>query len=442
MNIKSRIMKVIGWLAHKHLLGVSIVAASILLAAIIIATGPTAKPQTLKEKAWPVSIVTARPGVLSPVLTVYGKVESRQTAMLKTSVSAPVARVLTPEGTWVNKGDLLIALDTTELNLSLKSADADYKRRLAVLVAARNDYAAEKKMTAHYRALEEIAAAKLKRNRSLYRSKMISDSILDQARQQADQASITWQQHLAKLSNYPSLIDQDKAMVDEGKAMVDKAKLDLAQAEIRAPFAGRVIQTLVAPGDRIQPGVPLIQVADYSQLEVRAPMPADTGFALRQRIHEGAKVFAVAVVDSRHIRCKLDRLSGDVKTGQSGVDAFFSPLAPANLDIGRIVSLTVTMPPEQDVVALPVQSVYRGNRVYKVVKDRLVGVEVQQVGEYVNDKHDYRLLVRSPQIHKGDHLITTQLPRAISGLLVNPIDPASLDEALVGRAGHASNAGS
>lgn len=442
MNMKSAMMAVVAWLARKRLLGVTFIAFSILLGAIIIATGPSAKPQPLEEKAWPVSIVTAEPKTLSPVLTVYGKVESSQMAVLKTSVSAPVKKVLTPEGTWVDKGDLMIVLDTTELELSVRSADAGYMRRLAVLAAARNDYAADRKMMAHYKALAEIAEARFDRSRALYKSKMISAALFDQAREQSDQAAITLEQEVARLANYPSIIAQDKAMVAEGKAKLDKSKLDLAQAQIRAPFAGRVIRTMVAPGDRIAPGSPLIQVADYNQLEVRAPMPADTGFVLRRYLDQGGRVSAVAQVDGHRIGCVLARLSGDVKQGQSGVDAFFSPVGAVNLDIGRIVSLTVTMPPQQNVVALPVQSIYQGGRVFKVAKHRLVGIHVHQVGEYVDNDGDYRILVRSASIHKGDRLMTTQLSRAITGLLVNPIDPSSFNEALAGQGKRKDAAGS
>ncbi|HKI74389.1 MAG TPA: hypothetical protein VJ998_07095, partial [Pseudomonadales bacterium] len=246
MNVKATTLRAIAWLAQRHLLGVSIVGVSIVLAALIIVTGPRSTPKPLKEKAWPVSIVKADPGAIAPTLSVYGKVESRHMAILKTSVSAPVESVLTPEGTWVNKGDVMIRLDKTELALSVRSADSDYKRRLAVLASARNDFASAKKMMSHYKALKEIAQAKLKRNQALFRKKMISDAILDEARQTADQSAITFEEHVSRVANFPSIIDQDEAMVAEGKAILDKAKLDLDQAEIRAPFSGRVIATMVA----------------------------------------------------------------------------------------------------------------------------------------------------------------------------------------------------
>lgn len=430
MTVKTTAARIVSWLAEKRLLGAAILGISFLVAAVIIVTGPEAEPQARTEKAWPVSVVKAEPAKLAPTLVAYGKVESRQMANLKTSISAPIAEVISQEGTWVEKGEVLIRMDTRELELSVRSAESEYKRRLAVLVAVKNDYASERRMTEHHRELKEIAEAKLKRHKELYASRMISDAILDEVRQQASERAITLEKHLARIANFPSLIEQDEAMVAEAKSILEKAKLDLEQAEIRAPFAGRVIKTFVAPGDRILPGTPLVQVADYSELEVRASIPANTGYGLRQRIREGVKVTAVAMLDGQKIVFVLDRLSGDVKPGQSGLDVFFSCEDGVNLDIGRIVDLTITLPPENDVVALPIQSIYENDRIYKVENDRLVGMRVKQVGEYLDGEGNFKVLVRSPAIKEGDRLITTQLPRAITGLLVEPIDASKFDEAL------------
>jgi hypothetical protein len=43
------------------------------------------------------------------------------------------------------------------------------------------------------------------------------------------------------------------------------------------------------------------------------------------------------------------------------------------------------------------------------------------VGDYADDDGAYRVLVRSEHLHAGQTIVTTQLPRAISGLRVEPI---------------------
>lgn len=430
MSIQTTVKGGVSWLAERRLLGIVLLAASVVLAATIIALGPEADPQIKAEKAWPVSVAVAAPGEIAPTLVSFGRVESRQVATLKTSVGAPVDSVLTPEGSWVEKGELMITLEKRELELALRRAESEYKRRVAVLTSVRNDYKSEQNMTAHHEELRNIADSKLQRHEELYKSRMISDAILDEVRQQASERAITLEQHLSRLANFPSLIEQHEAMVAEAKAVLETTSIELAQTEIRAPFAGRVIATMVAPGDRILPGVPIVRVADYSRLEVRAPIPPQVGDKLRERLAAGAPVTASGVLDGREIRFTLERLSGDVKAGQSGLDAFFKPQEGVSLDIGRVINLSVQLPVEQNVVALPIQSIYENDRVYKVVEDRLVGVRVEQVGDYLDPDGKFRVLIRSGDIAAGDHLVTTQLPRAITGLLVEPIGDEKFEEAL------------
>jgi HlyD family secretion protein len=427
---KTKIRQYIDWLTRKKLLGLSILAASVVLASIIIFTGPSAEPQARTERAWPVSVMTAHPDTRSPTLVAFGKVESRQVANLKTSITAPVAEVVVSEGTWVSTGDPLVILDDQEMRLALAVTNAEYKKRLAQLASARADFELANKITANYQELTTIAEAKLKRHLDLYKNKMVSNGILDEVRREASEHTIRLERHLADLKIFPFIIQQHEASVAEGQALMHKAELDLQQTRIVAPFQGRVISTYVAPGDRVLPGATVVQLADYDGLEVRASIPASVGSALRARFQQNLPVVAHGTLDGRHIPFTLARLSGNVKYGQSGLDAFFKTDSDNALDIGRVVNLNITLPLENDVIALPVQSIYENNRIYLVEDNRLRSIEIEQVGDYVNNEGQYQVLVRSKEIHAGDQLITTQLPRAITGLLVEPISAIALESIL------------
>ena len=206
------------------------------------------------------------------------------------------------------------------------------------------------------------------------------------------------------------------------RSSLDQARLDLAQTKVLAPFSGRIIRTFVAPGDRVLPGVPLIQVADQDGVEVRTSVSATLGRMLRHQLKQGKTINATALIDAKQMRFTLTRISGDIKAGQSGLDAFFSPDFVESLDIGQVVSLSITLPEEQNVIVLPIQSIYENNRIYRVEENRLVGINIEEVGDYVEANGHYRLLVRSEKLAAGDLLVTTQLPRAITALLVEPID--------------------
>lgn len=68
-------------------------------------------------------------------------------------------------------------------------------------------------------------------------------------------------------------------------------------------------------------------------------------------------------------------------------------------------------------LALPVQSIYENDRIYEVRENRRA-IAIERVGEYQTESGEYRILVRSHELNAGQKIITTQLPKAISGLLV------------------------
>ena len=97
----------------------------------------------------------------------------------------------------------------------------------------------------------------------------------------------------------------------------------------------------------------------------------------------------------------LTRLAGQIRTGQSGLDAFFGlpittgqPLPALN----RVVDVHVTLPSEPDVVPLPVQSIYENDRIYQVIDHRLRALTVDRVGEMQGIDVSYHVLLRAPEL--------------------------------------------
>ncbi|MEZ5489681.1 MAG: HlyD family efflux transporter periplasmic adaptor subunit [Gammaproteobacteria bacterium] len=300
-----------------------VLGVSGLVAALIIATGPSAAPVEQVETAWPVSVKTARPENLAPVLLTFGRLESRQVANLNTSISAPVKEIHRHEGEWVEAGELLIELDATELQLAYEIALANYQRNQAQLKSVGTEQQLAENLVAEYRQLNEITQARLQRVRDLHERGMIADSELDATRQQASEQAILVEEHLARVADFPNRVAQQQANVDESAAYLERARIDLAQTRVVAPFAGRVISTEVTQGDRVTAGTSLVRIADYSGLEIRTSIAAGTAALLRDSISRGQVVTATSELDGRRLSFPLVRLAADVKPGQSGIDAFF-----------------------------------------------------------------------------------------------------------------------
>lgn len=411
------------WIKKKFA-GVFFLALALFFGFILVATGPNAEPLEKTERAWPVSVLTAAPAELPPTLLTFGKVESQQVAGLNTAISAPVKEVFVREGDRVEEGQLLIQLDAVEGQLALNVNQANHDRNIAMLASVKTEYEFANSLTAQYQELEAIAQSKLTRAADLNRKNMVSDALFDEAREEASRATIILQQHLATVADYPNKIAQQQASVDESAALLARARLDYQQTEIRAPFAGRVISSGVSRGDRVFAGATLIQIADYEGLEIRTSVPSDIAFLLNQAMRQTEEVYGRAEVDGRELEFVLDRISGDVKAGQSGIDVFFHSRNGEILDIGRVLSMTVNLPLEADVLSMPVYALYENQTVYRIEEQRLQAVHYETVGDYVTADNELRTLIRSSQIQAGDQLLASQLPRAITGLLVETVGTA------------------
>jgi multidrug efflux pump subunit AcrA (membrane-fusion protein) len=403
----------------RHILaGVAILTSSLIISASIFATGPNATPETVTEKAWPVSVTSITPAALAPMFTAFGRIESAHVARIQTDLVASVAHVPVREGDWVAAGDVLIELDTAELELLVteREADLDFQRAQHKSVTSEFDLA--RRMTDQYRHVYEVAQNKLARHKDLFAKKMIAQSLLDEIVQQASAATIDYHSHLRALADFPNRIAETEAGTKRAAALLERARIDLDHATIRAPFAGPVLAVLVSPGNHTALGVPLIEIADAGTFEVRVQVPEAYSEALRRQAAAGT---VVARWGDRSIN--LVRFSANVRPGQSGMDAFFAIDGPAVADaaVGRVVSLDVTLPAQDDLVALPVQSIYENDRIYAVSDDRLQAITVERIGEHTTAAGEHRVLVRSPELHAGQRIITTQLPKAISGLRVQPV---------------------
>ena len=75
---------------------------------------------------------------------------------------------------------------------------------------------------------------------------------------------------------------------------------------------------------------------------------------------------------------------------------------------------------------MPFRAVYGGDRLYKLVDGRMVGVTVDSLGGRVDDDGNEQLLVHSPELRDGDLIVTTHMPNAMDGLRVETASDAAL----------------
>ena len=73
-------------------------------------------------------------------------------------------------------------------------------------------------------------------------------------------------------------------------------------------------------------------------------------------------------------------------------------------------------------IALPLHSLYGNRRIYLVDEDRLVGHEVVTLGHRLSADGELQVLVSAESLNAEDSILSTNLPKATTGLRVQVIN--------------------
>lgn len=356
-----------------------ILGAGILVFVLLMATRDKPPPVKPEEKAWPVSIEPLRFGEFAPSLQLYGEIESPAAADVSSNLAADVREVKVLEGDVVRAGELLVRLDDTDALIRLRGDEASLAQEKELLALAHKDH---------------------ERAEQLFKEGLASAAQVDAAKQTVAQRAL-------------AVVLREQSLA--------QARVTLERTRIKAPISGRVTRVAVAVGDRAQPGQVLFSLYDPERLELRAAIPVTYLARVQEALAAGAPLPAQVTLSAKAIPAELVRISAEAKAGSSNVDGFFRLReAPAELEPGRALEVTLSLPPESGVAAIPFEALHERDRVYLVKDGRMHGVKVTVLGEYREAGERPRLLVRAPSLNAGAPLITTPLPRAMDGLKVAP----------------------
>jgi RND family efflux transporter MFP subunit len=156
-----------------------------------------------------------------------GTVESRGSSRVAAEVEGLVLRLAAREGDPVRRGDPLVELRRTNLELRLRQARGQLEEARARL---------------------DLAESNLERNSDLLRSGVISQREYDDA--YSERAA--WQ-----------------GRIDTLEAEIDRVEVDLRRCVIRAPFDGVVVEELTDVGQWLDVGAPVADLVALDRLEVR-----------------------------------------------------------------------------------------------------------------------------------------------------------------------------
>ncbi len=376
---------------------------------------PTAPPQ---EPYWRVSAVAAEPAVASPVLALNGRVESPD----QTKAAAPgVGRVLqvrVREGQRVARGQALLELDPRDFQPKVEQARGAVQELEAAIRGENLRYQADLDQLAHEKQLLDAAAADVGRFEELQKQNFYSQSAVDQSRSNLARQRISLRSRELAIADHEARLLQLQARLVQARATLEQAELAALRARVTAPFDGLVSQVAVAEGDQVNTGQTLLSLYPVAGLEVRAKLPAPRQDEFLAALAAGRPLPARASVGGQSLRFRLARAAAAADT--RGLDAFFVLEGGGPpLRVGELVSLEVEQTPADNVVPVPYAALFGGRQLYRIEAGRLKALDVEVLGEAGGQPP--RLLVRSPALKRGDLLLATHLPNAVTGLKVEVV---------------------
>ncbi len=199
---------------------------------------------TAKNPSIPVQAITVAYGPLSATHEAAGTVTPVVQSQVVAQEAGVVTRVFHLAGDWVGAGSTVAELDTSQLTLSVQTAEANL-RNAQVTAAGKKDTL-------------DLAVLTVNRDKPLLKQGLIPQNQMD-----TDQTA-------------EATADQDylaaQAAVDQAVAQLKQAQLNLQYAEITAPYTGQLASVNVEPGDYVAQNTPVFVLVS-PQKEINFSLP-------------------------------------------------------------------------------------------------------------------------------------------------------------------------
>jgi HlyD family secretion protein len=206
----------------------------------------------------------------SDKLLVSGNIEAHESVVSFKAVQSRVVELPFDEGQWVKAGTMLARLD-----------DSDYRQQVAIDEAAlgvqeQQLASARQKLEAAHATIAnddaDVAQKNLDYGRSqkLWGEKIISGDQRDRTETALKQANAAMQRDLAMERGAQQDIAVAVANIRSAAESLELAKIMLGYTTLRAPFSGVILTRQTELGEVMQPGTPVVTIADLDHVWLRA----------------------------------------------------------------------------------------------------------------------------------------------------------------------------
>lgn len=283
--------------------------------------------------------IEARPLVQRVVAS--GEVSSQSLAQVGSEITGVVARRAVREGDAVRAGDLLLALRDDEQQARLREAEAAL-RQLQDSDRPQAAAALREAQSALSQAERELA-----RRETLQARGLLAVEALEQARQ----ARIRAREALNRARLDAAALAAEASQEQLLRQRLEAARAALAKTRIHAQHDGIVQTRSVEPGDLVQPGRVLLEIARTDSREILLPLDEKNLAPLALGQH--ARVIADAYPE-RALQARVAFIAPAVDPARGTLDVHLELLEPADfLRQGMTVSVEIRTAERERALVLP-----------------------------------------------------------------------------------------
>jgi HlyD family secretion protein len=323
-----------------------------------------------------------------------------------TQVGGVVGRLLVDKGDRVRPGDLLLELVNAEERAGVAQAAARLQqvRELDSKTAAEEQRQAEVSLAQAERQMARVQA--------LADGQVVARQQLEEAAEARDLASSRKESAMARVhGNAPGGSNERLAA-----AQLAAAEARLAQTRVTAPSAGTIIERLVQPGDIVQPGQALLDVAQDGPTWLTV-QPEEKNLAYL-RVGQAAQASADAFPDSV-FAARVTRLAPAVDPARGTIELdLLVDHPPSFLRPDMTVSINVEVASRESALVLPAETVREAETTPWVLVARHRRAERQPVALGLRGEGMVEI---AAGLREGDLVISPEAVKIRSGARVRAV---------------------
>lgn len=310
-------------------------------------------------------------------------VSAETESVVSSRIMGPVAAISVKEGDRVKKGQLLVNIDSEDINNKVAAAEAAYQEAVQALSAAEQN--------------KILAASTYGRFKNLYDAKALSQQELDKIETQNRVAAIEYV--------------RSQEMVKRAGASLAEARVYLDYKNIVSPINGIVTGKYIDPGTMAMPGMRLLTIEDTSRYRLEAEIDE----SLTGKITTGMDVAVEISAIPAKMQGKITDIVPAVDPRSRTFKVFIALPAAEKLHSGLYARIKIPVG-KQELIMVPVDSlVVKGQLtgVYTVDADNVITYRLVRPGKQIDGKVEILAGLKP-----GDSIIAGNLSGIVDGSIL------------------------